>query len=79
MGEEADWIVENLLYGSRLGDDQEDEYEERCKFCGSDLVFWRETETGWRLYELYGQEVKPHRCHRGLTPAKIISNFDDLT
>ena len=81
MGEMADDLIDQIL--DRTLDDTDDEDDgrpgERCKFCGTDLVFWRETDTGWRLFEIYGQQFKPHRCHRGLTPAKIVSNFDDLT
>lgn len=80
MGEMADELVDlalSSMYDMELDDEQ---YEVRCRHCGKSRgLFWVDTEAGWRLYQYDGKNTTPHRCNRGLTPAKIISNFDDLT
>lgn len=80
MGEMADELVDlalSSMYDMELDDEQ---YEVRCRHCGKSRgLFWVDTETGWRLYQYDGKNTTPHRCHRGLTPAKAIANFDDLT
>jgi hypothetical protein len=82
MGEMADELIDRILDGYDYLDNEDERHwrETRCRHCGKSRgLFWVDTETGWRLYQYDGKNTTPHRCNRGLTPAKIISNFDDLT
>lgn len=82
MGEMADELIDSMFdhYDRLLYDEDEHYAPPRCRYCGkSNGMFWSDTETGWRLYHYDGKTATPHRCHRGLTPAKAIANFDDLT
>ncbi len=77
MGELADEIIDSIL-------DYDEGYDERppptCRYCGrSHGLFWQEVGDKWQLFEdRPNGSIRRHECNRGLTPKKIISNFDDI-
>lgn len=77
MGDMADELIDMIL--DQDFEDYADDSRAVCKHCGKS-VFWQETTDGWRLFENRPHgSIAPHRCNRGLTPKKIISNFDDIS
>lgn len=79
MGELADELIDRFIYG-----DYDEGYDERppptCKYCGKRDLFWQEVGDKWQLFEYRPRgHIAPHRCNRGLTPKKIIDNFDDIS
>ena len=57
MGDEAEWIIDSILFGGYDRDDLDEPAEVECRYCGAEC-YWQPTEFGWRLYK--GR--KPHRC-----------------
>lgn len=79
MGELADELLDIYLFG-----DYDEGYDERpppqCRYCGkSNGLFWQQVGDKWQLFETRPRgHTAPHRCNRGLTPQKIIGNFEDI-
>lgn len=77
MGDEADYILDHLLYG----DDERDfenypPREVRCRHCGSEDVYWAKDGTGrWALYNLNSRK---HVCNDRVVSAVRLDAFDDL-
>lgn len=82
MGELADELIDRILDGHDYLDDEDDgQGPTVCRYCGkSEDLFWTVVNGKWRLFEDAPDGSNgPHHCHRGLTPKKVISNFDDIS
>ena len=79
MGELADELLDRYIYG-----DYDEGYDEwpppQCRYCGkSSGLFWQQAGDKWQLFETRPRgHSAAHRCNRGLTPQKIIGNFEDI-
>ena len=75
MGEEADWIVDNLLYGWQHQDDwgEESRPPPTCKYCGCEEVEWSVKNDKWVLVD--EETGERHRCSTDY----IKTGFEDET
>lgn len=77
MGELADELLDLYPYGVLVRIKRP---LPRCRYCGKGSgLFWQQVGDKWQLFETRPRgHTAPHRCNRGLTPQKIIGNFEDI-
>ena len=59
MGDIADMIVDDLMLSHWEGETEEPLGRIVCKFCGEGYFQWKQTKTGWRLFD---SEGNMHSC-----------------